>query len=66
MGGQNAVLLFVFVFILLLLLGGGDLGGGGCNLTERNLAEKTSRKFLKFSFLKSLQMHQILATFFAL
>ena len=37
------------------------LGGGG-QLDRAKPREKTSRKFLKFSFLKLLQMHQILTT----
>ena len=46
-GGQN-----VWVFFL----------GGGGQLDRAKPREKTSIKFLKFSFLKSLQMHQILIT----
>ena len=55
-GGQNV---FCFLFFLLFFLGG---GGGGGQLDRAKPREKSSRKFLKFSFLKSLQMHQILTT----
>ena len=46
----------VFCFVL---FGG---GGVGEQLERAKPREKTSRKFLKFSFLKSLQIHQILTT----
>ena len=40
-----------------------NLEGGGVGALDRaKPGEKTSRKFLKFSFLKSLQIHQILTT----
>ena len=54
-GGQNV---WVFLFVCRFFF----FGGGGGQLDRAKPREKTSRKVLKFLFLKSLQMHQILTS----
>ena len=48
--------------IIFFFLRGGGGGIGGQLDRAKPTREKTSTKFLKLSFLKSLQMHQILKT----
>ena len=52
------------MFCLFFFWGGGGWGAWGVRgqLDRAKPREKTSKKFLKFSFLKLLQMHQILTT----